>query len=111
MRRLVTAILAESLVTGCSTRSGGKAGTIVGLGIMGFGFAVAGGILGPGGETDPSDVAFIPVTIGAIVAIASALVWSTSNPDPEDKPKAPLAKVDHRAADREQAWQLTQQAE
>ena len=82
------------------------------------------GVLGHGGDTDPEDVAFIPITIGLAILIPSVLMLlgekdepRPKSADPASPPNAasppdpaqdPTAEV--RARDRARAWELTQQA-
>ncbi|MBA3459351.1 MAG: hypothetical protein H0T46_05275 [Deltaproteobacteria bacterium] len=114
MQRCVAALLALGLASGCTTKNGGKIGTLAGVGILSIGFALQAGAFGPGGETDPEDVAFIPLTIGALIAIPSLYVYVTAR-DEDDAAKAPPvpprdSQVEKRAVERERAWQLTKQA-
>lgn len=112
MQRCVAVLLVLGLATGCTTKNGGKIGTLAGVGILSIGFALQAGAFGPGGETDPEDVAFIPLTIGALIAIPSLYVYVTAKDDDDAGPAAPVRdpRTEKRAADREQAWQRTKQA-
>lgn len=117
MRRSLSAILAIAVsVGGCSARTAGKVGTVFGGAVFGVGLAMKGGAFGPGGETDPEDVAFVPLTIGALIALPSLLLWlahrdDKDEDDEESRPPPPKpAAPDPKVAIREHAWQLTQQA-
>lgn len=55
-----------------------------GLGLVAVGIGMKAGVLGKGGETDPEDVAFIPITGGVLIALVSTFVLLGT---PEDKPE------------------------
>jgi hypothetical protein len=113
MQRCVAALFAVALGTGCTSRTGGTIGTLAGVGITSIGITMRMGAFGPGGDTDPEDVAFIPLTVGLVILIPSLYVYLTAkDQDEAAKPVAPPKdpRAEHRAADREQAWQLTKQA-
>lgn len=117
--RCVAVVLSCALSLGCS-HGAAKGGVIAGVGITGIGVAMAAGAFGPGGETDPEDVAFIPLTVGIVVGTISLFIM-LSTKDPDEKPAAAAAPppappppadpgVEQARRDRARAWELTQQA-
>ncbi len=90
-----------------------RVGVATGVAITGIGIGMRTEAFGHGGDTDPKDVAFIPLTIGLAILIPSLAMLLSEKPEP--KPKADDApKPDPAAQQREQtqakAWDLTKQA-
>jgi hypothetical protein len=114
MQRCVAVVLVAALGTGCSTvHTGGKIGTGVGLGLIAISIAMSQGVGGPGGETDPEDVAFIPLTAGITILLPSLVLMLATSEEPDqphqrDAPSAPTRSGE--ADKREQAWQMTKLA-
>jgi hypothetical protein len=119
MQRCVAVLLSCALALGCS-RGAAKGGVIAGVGITTIGIAMAAGAFGPGGDTDPEDVAFIPLTVGILLGTISLFIMLGTK-DPEDNPAvatapppapppAPDPKIEQARRDRARAWELTQQA-
>jgi len=112
--RRISTLLALTLATGaCSSRAGGKVGTVFGGGFIGVGVLMEANAFGHGGEVDPADVAVIPIALGVLILIPSLLVWIKSDepaPPTPAPPPTPPPPPDPRLATRERAWQLTKQA-
>lgn len=120
MQRCVAVVASGALALGCS-HGAAKGGVIAGVGITSIGIAMAAGAFGPGGETDPEDVAFIPLTVGILVGTISLFIM-LSTKDPDEKPEAAAAppapppapprdpELERARRDRARAWELTQQA-
>jgi len=112
MQQCVAVVLSCALALGCS-HGAAKGGVIAGVGITGIGVAMAAGAFGPGGETDPEDLAFIPLTVGIVVGLTSLFIM-LSTKDPDEKPAAAAPPKDpareQRERDRARAWELTKEA-
>jgi hypothetical protein len=96
-----------------------KVGIGAGLGLVAVGIGMKTGVLGNGGDTDPEDVSFIPITGGLIFALVSALVLlGTGDDTPAEEPEAaapPRAPAfdpdaEGRAPDHRSAEQIETQA-
>ena len=89
-----------------------RVGVASGVAITAIGIGMRTNTFGHGGDTDPKDVAFIPLTIGLAILIPSLAMLLSEKPEPA--PKAETPKPDPAVSLREQtqakAWDLTKQA-
>lgn len=90
-----------------------KVGIGAGLGVFWIGVGMKAGMLGHGGETDPEDVAFIPIAGGLAFALISTLMLLHAHDDePSSSSDAATSGADARSSqpDRRSVQQIATQA-